>query len=139
MSFALAFHLDKWLWQRGLGHPVLMPILRNEILLAVLPMAIGLPLFVFTPWLFWFGFGAGILAYTFFGLTHFFLHRKIDTYTAALFLSVLLRWSLRFGLTVLLLYGALVLCGAPVTAILAGLVCASIVALLTYAITQRNT
>jgi hypothetical protein len=54
-------------------------------------------------------------------------------------MRVLFRWCGRLFLTALLLYIALVLCAAPVSAVLAGLVAASVVALVTYAIHAQRT
>lgn len=131
--FQLPFLIDKWLWKRGLGHPLVMPIVRNEILSSLLFLVLGFCTLLYSSWLFWFGFGFAIMALTFFTLAHFFLHIRLDVYSSVLFMRVLLRWSARMLLTALLLYIALVLLAAPVSAILAGLVCASILALVTYA------
>ena len=135
----LPYALDRWLWQKKLGHPLVMPIVRNEILCALAGLGLGLLLAPITLWLFWFGFGFAILALTFFTLAHFFLHIRLDAYSSALFMRVLFRWCGRLLVTALLLYIALVLCAAPVSAILAGLVAASVVALVTYAIHAQRT
>lgn len=135
----ISFAIDKWLWRRKLGHPVVMPIVRNEILCACAALIAGLFVAPMTLWLFWFGFGISLLALTFFTLAHFFLHIRLDAYSSALFMRVLFRWCGRLFLTALLLYIALVLCAAPVSAVLAGLVAASVVALVTYAIHAQRT
>ena len=128
-----AHRLDRWLWLRGMAHPIVMPIVRNEILASALAVSLGLLGYLFTAWLFWFGIGLAIMAATFFSLAHFFLKIKFDVYNKTLLFKVLLRWVGRLLLTVSLLFVALVLCAAPVSAILAGLVCATILALVTYA------
>ena len=130
--------LDTWLWEKGLGHPQIMPIIRNEILLAGFFLVFGLPLMLFSPWPFWFGVGNAIMALTFYSLANFFLHTSFGIYSSALLVSVLLRWAGRLLLVVCLLYVALVLCAAPVSAIIAGLVCASILALVTYALSSKR-
>ena len=112
----------------------MQPIVRNEILLAVGTLILGSCLYLFSAWLFWFGVGQGIMALTFFSLTHFFMHTAFTAYSSAILFQVLIRWMGRLLLTVCLLYVALVVCAAPVTAILAGIICASILALVTYAI-----
>ena len=137
MRFGPVYRLDKWLWQKGLGHPLIMPIVRNEILCSLACLILGLVLFLYTSWLFWFGVGFSLLALTFFGLASFFLRHEFGQYSTSLLMSVLFRWGGRLLLTVLLLYIALVLCAAPVTAVLAGLVSASILALVTYAFAAR--
>ena len=128
-----AFLLDRWLWRRGMGHPVIMPVVRNEMLAAFAAVGAGAALYALTPWILWFGVGLSVMALTFFSLAQFFLRRELGAYSTALFLSVLARWGVRLLLIACVLYVALVVCGAPVSAILAGLVTASILALVTYA------
>ena len=133
-AFNLAHGLDKWLWLRGMVHPIVMPIVRNEILAAAAALSLGLIIYLYTAWLFWFGVGLAIMALTFFSLAHFFLTIPFGNYSQTLLFKVLFRWAGRLLVTVCLLFVALVLCAAPVSAILAGLVCATILALVTYAI-----
>ena len=133
-SLNFAHRLDQWLWLKGMAHPIVMPIVRNEILAAALSLILGLAIYWFTAWLFWFGMGLAIMALTFFSLAHFFLTTPFGSYTQTLLFKVLIRWAARLLLTVCLLFVALVLCTAPVAAILAGIVCATILALVTYAI-----
>lgn len=135
----LPFTIDAWLWKRGLGHPVVMPIVRNEIVTSCVLLCAGLLVFPFSSWLFWFGFGSAIMALTFFTLAHFFLRLRLDTFSSTLFFRVLIRWLGRLFLTALFLYCALVLCAAQVSAILAGLICASLLALITYACVAKRT
>ena len=134
MSNILADRLDKWLWRRQLGHPVVMPVIRNELLCSGCLLALGLLLYLVTNWVFWFGAGFAIMALTLYSLARFFLRTELTAYSPALFMSVLFRWAGRLLLTVCLLYFALVVCAAPVTAVLAGLVCATILAFVTYAL-----
>ena len=136
--FRPAFLIDRWLWRKGLGHPQIMPILRNEMLLALVSLLAGLALFLVSSWLFWFGVGASVMAMTFYGLARFFLRTNVGGYETGLLISVLIRWAGRLLLTVILLYVALVLCAAPVSAILSGLVSASILALVTYAVQAKR-
>ena len=138
LSFSPVFRIDKWLWSMGLGHPQVMPIVHNEILLSVSTLLCGLLLFLWDNWLFWFGVGAAIMAWTFFALARFFVRTDFSGFRSQLLLSVLARWTGRLLLTVLLLYVALVLCAAPVLAILSGLVSASLVALVTYAVQAKR-
>lgn len=56
--------LDAWLWRRGIDHPAVRVLLRNEILLTVLFLAGGVLFFAATPWFFWFGMGLGIMTWT---------------------------------------------------------------------------
>ena len=113
---------------------MIMPVVRNEMLAAFAAVGAGAALYALTPWILWFGVGLSVMALTFFSLAQFFLRRELGAYSTGLFLSVLVRWGLRLLLIACVLYVALVHCGAPVSAILAGLVTASILALVTYAI-----
>ena len=92
--------LDAWLWRRGIGHPVIRPLVRNELLLTALFLLGGGAIFSATPWFFWFG-----------G---------------------------RLLLLTGLLYLALIVCKAPVTAILGGLTAGAATALITFAVASRN-
>ena len=65
--------LDAWLWRRGIGHPVIRPLVRNELLLTALFLLGGGAAFSATPWFFWFGVGLGIMTLTFWSLARFFL------------------------------------------------------------------
>lgn len=133
------FHfLDAWLWRRGIGHPVIRPLLRNEILLSALLLAGGALLWSKTDWVFWFGVGTSIMTLTFWSLSRFFLCRDLSQYSSTLLWGVLLRWLARLaGLTVLL-YVVLIECRAPVIAILGGLTAATAVALGSFALASRN-
>ncbi|MBQ7456039.1 MAG: hypothetical protein IJS54_00295 [Desulfovibrio sp.] len=135
----LPFILDSWLWHRGMGHPLIMPIVRNEMLLAGAALVLGLLCMIATSFVFWFGVGSAIMAFTFFTLAHFFLHIRLGNYSSTLFFCVLIRWTLRLLGTAVLLYFALVVCAAPVSALLAGLVCSSVFALVTYAFYAHRT
>ena len=54
--------LDAWLWRRGIDHPAIRVLLRNEILLAVFCLLAGGLAFTATPWFLWFGVGLTIMA-----------------------------------------------------------------------------
>ena len=107
--------LDAWLWRRGIGHPVIRPLVRNELLLTALFLLGGGAAFSATPWFFWFG-----------------------EYSTAFLRVVLLRWGGRLLLLGGLLYWALIVCKAPVTAILGGLTAGAATALITFAVASRN-
>ena len=134
----ITFWLDRYLWEKGLGHPQIMPVLRNEILSALLFLLLGLLFFLHSTWVFWFGMGMAIMAFTFYGLAIFFLHTTLNSYSTLLFFKVLILWGVRFLITICLLYVALFICAAQVSAILSGLICASFLALVTYAFSSRR-
>lgn len=130
--------LDAWLWRRGIGHPVIRPLVRNELLLTALFLLGGGAAFSATPWFFWFGVGLGIMTLTFWSLARFFLRAGLGEYSTAFLRVVLLRWSGRLLLLAGLLYWALIVCKAPVTAILGGLTAGAATALITFAVASRN-
>ena len=94
--------LDAWLWRRGIGHPVIRPLVRNELLLTALFLLGGGAAFSATPWFFWFGVGLGIMTLTFWSLARFFLRAGLGEYSTAFLRVVLLRWG-----------GRLLLLGGP--------------------------
>lgn len=78
------FHsIDAWLWRRGIDHPAVRALLRNEILLTALALLGGGLLFAVTPWVFWFGVGLAVMAWTFWCLARFFLRRGLGDYSTA--------------------------------------------------------
>ncbi|MDO5483643.1 MAG: hypothetical protein Q4F27_01920 [Desulfovibrionaceae bacterium] len=134
------FHwLDAWLWRRGIEHPVIRPLLRNEILLAALFLISGALVLPQTDWLFWFGVGVAIMALTFWSLARFFLRRGLGEYSNALLWVVLLRWVARLAGLTILLYLALIVCKAPVLAILGGLTVGVATGLGSFALASRRT
>lgn len=130
--------LDAWLWRRGVGHPVIGPLVRNELLLTALFLLCGGIVFTATPWFFWFGVGLGIMALTFWSLARFFLRTGLGEYSTAFLRVVLLRWGGRLLLLAGLLYLALAVWQAPPTAILGGLTAGALTALLTFAVASRE-
>lgn len=130
--------LDAWLWRRGIGHPVIRPLVRNEMLLTGFFLLGGGLAFTLTPWFFWFGVGLGIMTLTFWGLARFFLRAGLGEYSAAFLRVVLFHWGGRVLFLAALLYVALIVCKAPVSAILSGLTASAATALLTFARVSRG-
>ena len=136
---SMTHSLDAWLWRRGVSHPVIRPLVRNELLLTALFLLSGGMIFAVTPWFFWFGVGLGLMAMTFWSLARFFLRVGLGEYSTAFLRVVLLRWGGRLLLLAGLLYLALIVWQAPVTAILGGLTAGVVAALLTFAVASRET
>ena len=107
---------DNWLWRRGISPPVILPLVRT---------------------LFWFGVGAAMITWTFWGLARFFLRQPLGEYSTAFLRVVLLRWGGRLAVLAVVTYVALAVCGAPLTALLGGLAAATALALITYAWASR--
>ena len=108
--------IDNWLWRRGISHPVILPLVRNLILFTGICLGMGGVGYAHMPGLFWFGVGAAMITWTFWGLARFFLRQPLGEYST---------------------YVALAVCGAPLTALLGGLAAATALALITYAWASR--
>lgn len=130
--------LDAWLWRRGIDHPAIRVLLRNEFLLAAVCLLAGGLAFTVTPWFFWFGIGLAIMAWTFWGLARFFLRRGLGDYSTAFLRIVLVRWMGRLIIIGALLYVSLIVCKAPVFAIVGGMAAAGACALASYALAARG-
>ena len=130
--------LDAWLWRRGIDHPAVRVMLRNEFLLTAFVLLAGALLFTVTPWVLWFGVGLAIMAWTFWGLARFFLRRGLGDYSTAFLRIVLVRWVGRLVLVGAVLYVSLIIYKAPVFALVGGMVAAGACALASYALAARS-
>ena len=129
--------IDNWLWRRGISHPVILPLVRNLILFTGICLGMGGVGYAHMPGLFWFGVGAAMITWTFWGLARFFLRQPLGEYRTAFLRVVLLRWGGRLAVLAVVTYVALAVCGAPLTALLGGLAAATALALITYAWASR--
>ena len=129
--------IDNWLWRRGISHPVILPLVRNLILFTGICLGMGGVGYAHMPGLFWFGVGAAMITWTFWGLARFFLRQPLGEYCTAFLRVVLLRWGGRLAVLAVVTYVALAVCGAPLTALLGGLAAATALALITYAWASR--
>lgn len=129
--------IDNWLWRRGISHPVILPLVRNLILFTGICLGMGGVGYAHMPGLFWFGVGAAMITWTFWGLARFFLRQPLGVYSTAFLRVVLLRWGGRLAVLAVVTYVALAVCGAPLTALLGGLAAATALALITYAWASR--
>lgn len=126
--------LDGFLWHKDISHPIIRPLLRNEILAAGFCILAGAALYAIVPWVFWFGAGICCMAWIFWSWARFFALNRPGKYSNGLLAQVLVRFILRFSLLAVLLYLALGPCNAPVSAVLAGLIAGSILAFASYAL-----
>ena len=129
--------IDNWLWRRGISHPVILPLVRNLILFTGICLGMGGVGYAHMPGLFWFGVGAAMITWTFWGLARLFLRQPLGEYSTAFLRVVLLRWGGRLAVLAVVTYVALAVCGAPLTALLGGLAAATALALITYAWASR--
>lgn len=125
--------LDGFLWRRDISHPIIRPLLRNEILAAASCLLGGAVLYAAFPWLFWFGAGLLCMAWIFWGWARFFSHSPLGEYSAAFLRSILFRFGGRLLALALGLYLALAQFRAPPGAILAGLGAGAFIAFASYA------
>ena len=89
--------IDNWLWRRGISHPVILPLVRNLILFTGICLGMGGVGYAHMPGLFWFGVGAAMITWTFWGLARFFLRQPLGEYSTAFLRVVLLRWGVRLA------------------------------------------
>lgn len=130
--------LDGFLWHKDITHPIIRPLLRNEILAAGGSIIAGAALYASFPWLFWFGAGLLGMTWIFWSWARFFLRYPLNEYTSAFLRSVLLNFGGRFIILAILLYFALAICAAPASAILAGFIAGAFVALISYAVNKNS-
>lgn len=126
--------LDGFLWHRDISHPIIRPLLRNQILAAGTCILGGAVCLAIVPWLFWFGSGILCMTWIFWSWARFFLRMNWTEYSTAFLRAILLHFGLRLLLLAFLLYLALRFCSAPAPAILAGMICGAFLGLGTYAL-----
>lgn len=126
--------LDGFLWHKDISHPVIRPLLRNQILASGACLLLGAVVYVIWPWLFWFGAGLLCITWIFWSWARFFLRLPLGEYSGAFLKAVFLRFFGRLCILAVLLYFSLRICQAPASAILAGLVAGAILALANFAL-----
>lgn len=125
--------LDGFLWHKDISHPILRPLLRMQILAAGAALLAGAVLYAVFPWFFWFGCGLCCMVWIFWSWTRFFLRVSLNNYSMALLRAVFTHFGLRLLLFALLLYVALAIFMAPASAIVAGMIAGSVIALVCFA------
>lgn len=130
--------LDGFLWHKDISHPIIRPLIRNEIMAAGFLILAGAACHAVFPWLFWFGCGMAGMAWIFWGWARFFSRLDIANYGAALMRAVFITFWLRLIVLAILLYIALAWLDAPVMAITAGFIAGSALALISYALNMKN-
>ncbi len=126
--------LDAWLWRHGFHNAQVRYVTRAQIMGAVIFLATGVALALFSTWIFWFGVGFALHGANFFFLARQILGMNLSAYRNAMLVVLLSSSGLRLALTALMLYVALVACSAPAGAIAGGLIAAVLTALGSYAL-----
>ncbi len=124
--------LDGFLWHKDISHPVIRPVLRNQILGSGFCLLAGVAVYVVFPWLFWFGAGCACMTWIFWNWARFFLSQPVQDF-GSMFLRSISRFGLRYLLLAVALYFSLTLFHALVSALLAGLAAGAALALITCA------
>lgn len=124
--------LDGFLWHKDISHPIIRPLLRNQILAAGAALLTGVACYRAFPWLFWFGAGILCMTWIFWSWARFFLRVNLGEYSAAFLRAILFRFGARLILLAIMLYMALAWAAAPAPAILAGMVAGAILAIFSY-------
>ncbi len=140
MSIAASFWckicepLDGFLWRKTISHPVIRPVLRNQILASGAAILAGAACYAAFPWLFWFGAGLLCMTWIFWSWAKFFLRVNIGEYSAAFLRAILWRFTGRLVVAAMLLYMALAWGHASGPAILGGMTSGACLALASYAV-----
>ena len=124
--------LETLLWRQGISHPVILPLLRNEICVASFALLCSFVFLPFSSWPLSFGLGLFCMAWILWSWARFFFRVPIGEYSLAFLRAVLLRWLVRLLILAILLYYALIEFKASPGALLAGLASGVALALLSF-------
>ncbi len=108
-------------------------MLRDQVFFLIICFALG---FVILPWTalgIHFALGVLVFVNVFGGIAKHLLSISLNTYSAGLLMGVLLRTTLRLGITAILLYVVLIVYGASAVALACGVTISMAVALGTFA------
>lgn len=126
--------LDGFLWRKDISHPIIRPVIRNEILAGGACLLAGAGAYAVFPWLFWFGAGLGCMVWIFWSWAKFFLRFSQLRFDAPIMRAIVFHFGLRLLVLAALLYLVMAFCNASPVAILAGLVTGGILALISFAL-----
>lgn len=130
--------LDGFLWHRDITHPVIRPVLRNEILASGSCILIGGLIYIVFPWLFWFGCGIFCIAWIFWNWARLFLRMDPNNMGSLFFRAIILNFGGRFIILAVVLFLVMTIFKAIIGALIAGLVCGAFLALYSYARYAKN-
>jgi hypothetical protein len=121
MITALNRRIDALLLRRGFRLPEVRAVMRAELLFCAPLCVLGLCLSPLDSRLLCFAAGALLVAGNFYGLARFLQGVSLSAFSQTLLIGILARSGLRFALSALFLYGALVWLNASVWALTAGI------------------
>lgn len=113
--------LNVWLYRRGVRQSLLRSILRIQIAVASLCVAVGLGIWPLSSWLFWCGIAAYLSVFNFFSLTKQAPQFMLKKYGPSSGIVLFVRTQLRILLTIGIGMVCVVWIHAPIIALLSGL------------------
>lgn len=132
--FSLQGGLDEWIRRRGITHPLIVPILRNQLLILLVLFFAASAFATESLMGVWFCAGFAIISFVLYSWAQFFSKVNLGTYTNAFLRVIMLRFVLRLFLLAVALYGLIVLAHANPMLLLAGVAVGTFAPLLTWAL-----
>ena len=130
--------LDDFLRKRGITHPLIVPILRNQILILLFLFFAATAFATESLTGIWFCSGFAVMTYILYSWANFFSHARLDNFGSAFFSAIIFRFTLRLLILAAGVYALLVLAKANPMLFLAGVAVGSFAPLLTWAV-KRGT
>lgn len=130
--------LDDFLRKRGITHPLIVPILRNQILILLALFFAATAFATESMTGIWFCSGFAVMTYILYSWANFFSHSRLDNFGAAFFSAIILCFTLRLLVLAAGVYALLVVARANPMLFLAGVAVGSFAPLLTWAV-KRGT
>ena len=136
--FSLQGGLDGWIRGRGITHPLIVPILRNQLLILLVLFFAASAFATESLMGVWFCAGFAIITFVLYSWAQFFSKVNLGTYSNAFLRVVLLRFTLRLLVLAFAIYGLIVLAHASPMLLLAGVAVGTFAPLLTWALKKSN-
>lgn len=137
-KIALTGGLDDFLRRHGITHPVIVPILRNQILILLALFFIATAFATESLTGIWFCSGFAVMTYILYSWAKFFSLSRLDDFGSTFFRAVILRFTLRLFVLAAGIYALLIVAKANPMLFLAGVVVGTFAPLLTWAL-KRGT
>ena len=123
--------LDDWLEKRGIRHPLILPVVRNQILLLLCAFFVATASASESLWGMWFSGGFAVMTIIYFDWARFFLRAPLGEFGKAAFTAIVFHFLLRLVLIGLCVYAALVYGEVEPSALLSGVAAGTFAPLLT--------
>lgn len=125
--------LDDLIRRRGISHPVIVPVLRNQILILLFVFFASTAFASECMAGIWFSAGFAMMTWILYSWASFFSHLRFDSFASAFLGAFVLRFLLRLLLLAAAVYALLVYAKADPMLLLAGVAVGSFAPLLTWA------